>query len=345
MSKPTIADVDLAAGVSVSTVDRVLNGRNPVRQDTADRVMQAAESIGFYATSAIRHRLSFNKEKRRFGFLLLQGRRGFYRNTADALRQAASHQTVANITPEIVFMESLSPSVVVEHIMDLGQKVDALGLVAAEHPLVTRAIKQLRERGVPSFGLVSSLTAENGVGYIGLDNWKVGRTAAWAFDNLCRKRGKIGILLGSHRFRCQEMNEIGFRSYFREHSCDFQLLEPMSSAENKDLAAELVMDLLEREPDLAGLYITGGGVSGAMAALRDMGRAQEIVTVGYELMDVTRTGLLDGTLNLIISHPLNRMAEATMQAMLAATAEGVDRTKVLLPSIKLPFEIFTPENM
>ncbi len=345
MARPTIADLAVAAGVSMSTVDRVLNGRDPVRPATAQRVMQAAEEIGFYAASVIRYRLQSNKTKRRFGFLLLQGNRRFYRNLADALRQAAANHTGANISTEVVFMEGLTPGAVAEQILELGQKVDALGLVAAEHPLVTRAIEQLRAQGVPSFALISSLTAENGIGYFGLDAWKVGRTAAWAFAKLCHKPGKIGILIGSHRFRCQEMNEIGFRSYFREHASDFHLLEPMSSVENKHVAAELVTELLEKEPELAGLYVAGGGITGAMAALRDMGRSQDVTVVGYELMDETKIGLLDGTLNLIISHPLQRLAEMSVQAMLTATVEGVDRSKEALPSVKLPFEIYTPENL
>lgn len=345
MSKPTIADLAQAAGVSISTVDRILNSRNPVRQATTERVMQAAAEIGFYTSHDLRQCLQSLKGKRHFGFLLLQGHRMFYRNLAEALYQAAANSGESEISIEVVFMEALTPSAVAEHILELGKRVDALGLVAAEHPLVTHAIEQLREHGIPSFALISSLTAENGVGYVGLDNWKVGRTSAWAFVNLCRKAGKIGILLGSHRFRCQEMNEMSFRSYFREYATNFQLLEPMSSVENKQVAEELVTDLLKQEPDLVGLYITGGGISGALSALRDQGRAQDIVVVGYELMDATRMGLVDGTLNFLISHPLNRLAEVTIQAMLAATAEGVDRAQNLLPSVKLPFEIYTPENL
>lgn len=55
--------------------------------------------------------------------------------------------------------------------------------------------------------------------------------------------------------------------------------------------------------------------------------------------------LLDGTVNLLISHPLQRLAEVTVQSMLAATAQGFDRAKDSLPLVKLPFEIYTPENL
>ena len=48
--------------------------------------------------------------------------------------------------------------------------------------------------------------------------------------------------------------------------------------------------LLSEHPDLAGLYVAGGGITGAIEALRASGRAGKIVAVGYELMDVTRAG-------------------------------------------------------
>jgi len=44
--RPTIADLARAAGVSVATVDRVLNGRHPVREETARRVSEAASGLG-----------------------------------------------------------------------------------------------------------------------------------------------------------------------------------------------------------------------------------------------------------------------------------------------------------
>ena len=49
----------------------------------------------------------------------------------------------------------------------------------------------------------------------------------------------------------------------------------------------------------------------AMAALRASGRASELVVVGYDLMDSTKAGLLDGTLKVVIAHPLRQLAEAS----------------------------------
>ena len=51
--------------------------------------------------------------------------------------------------------------------------------------------------------------------------WKAGRTAAWAFDKMLRDPGRIGVLVGSQRLYNQEMNESGFRFYFRAHNANF----------------------------------------------------------------------------------------------------------------------------
>ena len=59
MKRPTITDVAKAAGVSVATVDRVLNGRLPVREETSRRVFEAAEKIGLTYAQVYSCRLNF----------------------------------------------------------------------------------------------------------------------------------------------------------------------------------------------------------------------------------------------------------------------------------------------
>ncbi|MDR3529641.1 MAG: LacI family DNA-binding transcriptional regulator, partial [Rhodopila sp.] len=60
MARPTITDVARAAGVSVSTVDRVLTGRHQVRPATVARVLTAADTIGFRAAETARQRLGLD---------------------------------------------------------------------------------------------------------------------------------------------------------------------------------------------------------------------------------------------------------------------------------------------
>jgi LacI family transcriptional regulator len=47
MKWPTIRDVAEAAGVSVSTVSKALNGQGKLRAETRERVLAAAHRLGF----------------------------------------------------------------------------------------------------------------------------------------------------------------------------------------------------------------------------------------------------------------------------------------------------------
>jgi LacI family transcriptional regulator len=239
-------------------------------------------------------------------------------------------------------MDELTPQNVAAQMMALAETCDAIGVVAAVHPLVAQAIDALQQRGVQVFALISQLAANREVHYVGLDNWKVGRTAAWAMEHICKAPGKLGILVGNYRYRCQEMNESGFRSYFREYAPQFTLLEPLSTFESSAVAQEMTERLLREHPDLIGLFISGGGMSGALAALQASDRAGGLVTVGYELMDNTRAALLDGILTLVISHPLERLADEVMSGMIKALNT---RAEVRTFTSVLPFDIYTRENI
>jgi len=340
MGRPTIKDLASAAGVSISTVNRVIGGGN-VRQATMERVYDAAEAIGFYGLGSIRDQIAARRPKHRFGFLLNQPTRTWYRNLAHSLEAAAERVPDRDIRTRIEFSDDLSPQNMSAKLLELGAHCEAVGVVAAVHPLVTEAVEELKRRGVPVFALISQLSVTGNVHYVGLDNWKVGRMSAWAIANICKVPGKLGILVGNHRYRCQEMNESGFRSYFREFAPEFTLLEPLSTFETSAVAHEMTEKLLRDHPDLAGLYVAGGGITGVVAGLRASDLAGKIVTVGYELMDVTRAALLDGILTMVISHPLARIAEQTISGMVQALSPHNEANFTTI----LPFDLYTRENI
>lgn len=342
--RPTIADVALEANVSVSTVDRVLSGRHPVRKATAQQVLAAAERIGFYATGTIRHRLKQDRPLRTFGFLLQQPRRTFYQIMGKALKEATETSEAIQGRAIIEYREDLSPEEVSENLLKLSRDVDAIAVVTADHPKVTDAIDRLRSDGVPVVAVISELTAPAVAGYVGLDNWKVGGTAAWMTSRLCKTPGKVGVYVGNHRYLCQDVCEIRFRAYFRENAPEFELLESRTTFEDPRFAYEMTLDLIQRTPDLVGLYVAGGGISGVMRALAEDGGevAKRLMVVGRELTPETRSGLVDGTVDVILSHPQKMLAETAVNTLIEVTANKNRSDPV---QRILPFDIYTSENV
>ena len=184
MKRPTIPDLAHASGVSVSTVNRVIHQPDSVRGTTKELVLATAEEIGFYGLGTIKHSVIKSREKYKLGILLQQKERRFYRNMGDAMISEASKRTNENIELSLEFLPDLSPYRVAERLASLGDTCDSVSLVAAQHPVISETIDTVMAKGVPVTALIGPLSAQGNVNFVGLDNWKVGRTAAWAFDNI-----------------------------------------------------------------------------------------------------------------------------------------------------------------
>ena len=343
--RPTIDDLARVAGVSVATVDRVMNERHPVREETAHRVLAAAETLGYHATGLLKQRLKANAPERRLGFLLQKKSQDFYRDLGEAFIVAAQRQANMRARVIIEYIDELSPAVIARTVRGMAGRIDALALVSVDHPFVTQAIGELAAMKVPVFALLSDITAPARTGYVGVDNRKAGRTAAWMIARTARNPGDVGILVGSHRYLGQELREIGCRSYFREHAPEFRVLEPLVNLDDTRIAYEATLELLHSHPDLVGLQVAGGGTEGVIAALRDEPPRQPICVVCNELVAVTRAALIDGVVTCAIATPKTRVAEYALAAMARALEVELAVSEPIGNSGILPFELYVSENV
>lgn len=339
--RPTLADVAALSGHSLSTVDRVLNGRAAVRADTAKRILDAADSLGFYASGIIRERMRDVRPRRTLGFLLQQPESLFYQALGDALVRASTQCSTIRGQARLEYLSDSSPDTVAKHLEAMGKHVDALAVVSAEHPTVSAVFERLYETGLPVFSLIADHSTPLRAGYVGLDNRRVGRTAAWFITQLARKPGKIAILIGSHRIQCQELCEMSFRSFVREHAPDFEVMESLVTLESSRYAEEYMLDLLQRQPDLVGFYVDGSGVEGVLQALRNSPVKPPLIGVGHELTAITRAGLLEGHLHAVLSNPLPQLADQLVAQMADALANPMSG----LRQVQVPFDTHTPESV
>jgi LacI family transcriptional regulator len=105
------------------------------------------------------------------------------------------------------------------------------------------------------------------------------------------------------------------------------------------LTYEATLDLLGRHPDLRGIYCAGGGMEGAIAALREARQPGEVALVVNELTPESRSALIDRHVTMVIATPLPRLC--TDLLTLAAEAvtggiAGVQRQHFLQPDLYLP---------
>lgn len=342
MARITIAQLAREAGVSVATVDRVLNGRERVREETALKVQQAAQRLGYHGINAIRSRLLADLPELRFGIILQKERHAFYRNFAAEIERAMNATTSHRLRFSIRFAETTLPSELAELIRSLSGKVDAVAATGLDHHEVTRAVSELRTKGIPTFSLLSDFAQGVRESYIGLNNLRVGRAVGWLMAQIAHRPGKVGIFIGGHRFHGHELRETGFRSSLREYARHLELLDPQINLETRQITYEATVEMLENHADLVGIYCAGGGMEGAIAALRDAGQPGRVVLMVNELTDETRQALQDRTVSIVMATPLRALCEELTTTMIHTAEHGMAET----PGQRfLPFEIWTPESL
>ena len=340
----TLKDLAETAGVGVATVDRVLNARAPVSEATANRVLVAAETLGYHAQALMRRRIEERAPEKTFGVILQKQGKWFYRSLAAEIRAAVKALPMVRGTVVIDYVEDLSPDSIAHALRTMRQQADSIALVSLDHATVTAAVDECAEAGVPVVALLSQLNAQKIAGFVGIDSRKSGRTAAWMMAHLTNRTGEVGILIGSHRYRTQEDREVGFRSYLREHAPEIRLRDSVVYLDDTPVAYEAAAEVLTASPNLSGLYHCGGGVQGVIQALTEAKRQRDVAFICHEKSPAAVQGLLDGTVDLVIANPLAKLSE-TLAETLARTVTASDGPPPGPLDGIVPFALVTPENI
>ena len=320
--RATIDDVARAAGVSVATVDRVLNGRMKVREETAQKVAEAANAVGYHARHLIQQRLRVDLPEVRMGFVLQKENHSFYQTLKAQLEAAVTEVTGARARAVIEFAVSQSHSEVSDLLRGLVGRVDVVGALAVNHMAVTEAVVDLRQQGIPTFAMLSDFAQGERLNYVGTNNLRVGRLAAWMLATSGKRPGKLALFVGGHRWHGHELRETGFRSFFREYHPHVTLLDTLVNLETRQLTYEATLDLLARHPDITGMYLAGGGMEGAIQALREERPPGQVALVVNELTPETRAALSDRYLTMVLATPTEQFCRHLVGLMRDAVLKG-----------------------
>lgn len=340
--RPTIEDLANAADVSTATVDRVLNGRAKVREETARRVLDAANAIGYHAAGLIGQRIRSELPELRVGYVLNKERQAFYKIFREHIEDAVTRAYGVRGRAVIEFSPTQKPSDFAACLEAMRDRVDILASTSVSHVEVTDAVQRLQEAGVPCFAVLNDFAQGVRRSYIGLNNLNVGRLAAHMLVTAVHRPGKIAVFVGGHRWHGHELRETGFRTYFREYAPQFTVLDTLVNLETRQLTYEATLDLLSRHPDLRGIYCAGGGMEGAIAALREARNPGDVHLVVNELTPESRLGLADRYVTMVIATPLRQVCEAVVGLGIELVR---DKDATLPGQLFLQPDLFLPESV
>jgi LacI family transcriptional regulator len=338
---PTINDIARVAGVSLATVDRVLNERPGVRRVTIDKVNKAIAELGY-----VRDTAAANLARRRVYrllFILPETENEFFRAiTADIHAQAAKlvHQRV---TLDLATVPAFDPQALVARLDSIQPAdFDGVAVLGLETPSVRDAVKRLRARGLAVVALISDLPSSERDHFVGIDNMSAGRTAGQLMGRFVRQPGRVLVITGSRLARDHLERRNGFDAVMYEDFPGLDVVASVESREDPRLLEHMLHDILSAYPDLRGIYSSAPANAGLIHALKQAGpRADEIVVIAHELTQSSREALQSGLYDAIISQDTGHIVRSATRLLKATTDQApFDHTQE-----RIRIDIYLRENL
>ena len=167
--RPTVNDLAREAGVSLATIDRVLNDRPGVRAQTIQIVQDAIARIGYVRDVAAAN-LARQRDYR-LAFVLPDADSQFNQTILDALSEAGRQSATARTDVVLRRFPAEDPHALAGILAALpGAGVVGVAIMAPETPIVRDAIRSLRQKGLAVVALVSDLPNTEREHFVGIDN-------------------------------------------------------------------------------------------------------------------------------------------------------------------------------
>lgn len=330
--RPGIREIAALAGVSEATVDRVLHGRPNVRPLTASRVLGAALECG-YLSEAEQARLK-RRDRQRLVVVLPSTANPFLRGLNQELRAWAQiRDRGARIHSYL--LDSMNPGLMARSLRRLGRKSDAIAFFGVDHPEVCAAADELADQGKLVLTLISDISGSRRRACLGIDNLAAGRTAAYLLATAAPATGgKLAVIAATRHYRAHVERELGFQELIQRDHPPLQFAGTIEGQDDPQTNMRMTLALLERYPDLCGIYNVGGSSEGIGMALRRTGRAGQVRLVGHGYGPDTHRLLREGVMMAVLT-----------QRNLTLFEVMLDQLHAPQPPQPLPMQIIFPTNL
>lgn len=299
----TLKEIAHQAGLSVATVDRVLHGRDHVRQATRDRVAAAqAELTRQYAASQLQGaRVTLD-------FVMLAPSR-FTSVVREAVEAELPLMRPATFRARFHLAEVLDEPELVSLLRAIARRgTQGIVLKAPATPAIMAVLADLAARKIPVVTYVTDVDPLLRLAYVGMPNRKAGSTAAYLLSRMAGPGpGRVLVTLSSRGFEGEDARRIGFADHLAQHAPH---LSPVIVSEGFGVdrpTGALVADTLAKHPDIRLVYSIGGGNLAILDAFAAAGRNVDVFAA-HDLDHINMRLLKTGKLSFVIHHSFRQDA-------------------------------------
>ncbi len=277
----TIKQIAEIAGVARSTVDKVLNDRPGVGDEVRERVRRIADELG-YEANIIGKALAFQNKQLTIAVVMPDIE--FTKAAKVGIERAYQEYKAFGIKIEYYLTKDFDTTQQITMLEYLMQRnVAGIILRPVDDQELRDAVRDVVKHGIPVVTFNSDLADSGRLCFVGQDLLKAGRVAGNLMAKLINKKGKVAIITGSMTLAALELRQEGFTTFIRSKYPNIEIVDVIETQENKIITFQKTLALLQRYPDLAGLYITGGPVAEVGKAIKLRKQEGQVKVVCFDL--------------------------------------------------------------
>lgn len=265
----TLKDLSKAIGVSVGTVSRALNDKSEVSAETAKRVRQLAQDLGYVPNRAGRA-LSAQKNLNTIGVLLPSINGPFFDDIKQGIKEAEAEFKDLGIEVVLHEVEGWDVQEHLQHIQALtDQGCKSLALCTVDDERIRARINELEQENIPTLLINNKVQDCKNICFVGPDYHRSGEIAA-ALLHKSRFGQELNILvvvgLKSHHGHAARVQ--GFIDELERRKCKYKIVDVVEGEDNDITTQQVTMEALRNHSEVNCIYMaSGSGVSGLGAAI------------------------------------------------------------------------------
>ncbi|AMY69609.1 LacI family DNA-binding transcriptional regulator [Frigidibacter mobilis] len=343
--RPTTKDLAKAAGVSLATVDRVLNDRPGVRPGTVEAVTAAINRIGFQ-----RNRLAATLARQKgfcFGFVLPGAGDEFLEMILERIAEFDQASRVDMTEIRVVRIDDHDPHQAARTLSDLSADIfDGVAIMASETPQIRDALHRMRERGIRTVSFISDQQEADHQPFVGIDNRAAGATAGRLIARFLgsdqgNPQGLVLVLTDSMQSRDSLERRLGFDTVICGDYPNLSVLPTLETHGDAERTARVLQNALDAHSDIVGLYLMGPEARRAIEAVQTMRRAEDLVVIAHERTPSTEAALRAGVIDVVINQDPGHLVRSAVRTLRAQC----ENRQTLASQERIRIEILIAENL
>lgn len=336
MGKVTLEAVAQAAGVSVATVDRVVNRRGGVSADKEAAILTAAKRLGLDRSLTVRPTLT-----KRVAILIQSSANPFHEQLRHGIEQARAIHRDLNMVLQVEQIDPACPDRIAAQITRAGLWADGMILTVPASPQVVMAIEALPPR-IPVVTMADDVPTPRRAAFVGPNDYRSGRVAGDLMGYLIgRDGGDALVLIGRFDMPGHGARSGGFIDILAERHPAIRVADVLETHEDTSTAAAMALRAVRVNPALRGIYLCTTGCSQVVAALAPLRATRHMSIVVHELTPERRALLRHRDVQAIIDQKPAVEARLAVETM----ARLIGRLDGQAGSIATEIQIFMPESV